>query len=58
LDGKADYIDGIDHYCIGYSSLTMESLRRLIPTFGVGCIMNGFPDHPGAQYAGRKNDEF
>jgi len=58
LEGRADYLDGADHLCIGFHSLTENSLRKPLPVLGMGCLMEGFSVHLGAQYAGRKDDEF
>ena len=58
LEGRADYVDGIGHFCIGYESLTQGSLDKDRPVFGLGCLISGFPIHPGERYAGRKDDNF
>jgi hypothetical protein len=55
---RADIPDGTTQKCIGYASITAESLQSPLPVFGMGCLINGFPQHPGSNYAGRKDDEF
>jgi len=58
IEDRADISDAPGHKCIGYSSITIESLEAELPVFGLGCLIDGFPVHPGSQYAGRKNDDF